>query len=95
MVQRKKLKIIPKDIDDYDELEAGQGTIALFVDYYKGPKREVLVLACPDCRKVHWCNNHTMTWNKQNNTITLEPSLICSGCQAHFWIKDSEIIPTV
>lgn len=91
MIEGSTLEII--QAEDGVRLSPGQGKIIHWRDSKGATPRPVLVLSCPDCGKTHWCSNHKIEWDKQENTITLEPSLICTGCQAHFLIKENKFIP--
>ena len=89
MVNEGPIEIIANDY----QIGPGQGTIVHWQESKGHEAKPTLVLGCPDCGKVHWCTNHELLWDQESNTITLNPSLVCSSCKAHFLIQNNRFVP--
>lgn len=94
MVEHQNLELIPiDDTGDYSNLQPGVGVVIRLIRENETEPRPCLVMACPDCGKIAYCDKHHHFFNTLFDTITLNPSVKCSDCGAHYWIKEGEIIP--
>ncbi len=49
-----------------------------------------IIMICPKCKEPIGLSNHTISIIKRK--ITVDPSIECMSCGAHFFIKDNETL---
>lgn len=90
-MQREKIIIYQKHpYDGGDPVELGPG-VACYL--WTSPVEKSLTIGCPKCGMVHALTEHDITWIDEI-TVTIDPSIQCTNpnCDAHFYIKNNEII---
>ena len=53
------------------------------------PTKKVLWICCPGCKEMQLVSDHSFAGGDMN--LTINPSLQCPNCPAHFWIKNGKI----
>lgn len=54
------------------------------------PDGPIYVLGCPVCGKPAFLVDHNI--QIKDGKVTLNPSVVCPHCPAHYWVKDGKIV---
>lgn len=77
-----------KTISNIDKMTKGQAQQVFWDD------KPCLLLTCYKCNFHAFTSSHNHTFH-EDGTVTLTPSVVCpkEGCDAHYYIRKSEIVP--
>lgn len=53
------------------------------------PQSKCWYVGCPGCHSAANLGNHTVT--ESNGIVTVSPSILCYGCNAHYFIENNQI----
>jgi len=53
--------------------------------------KDILVVCCYKCGKTGWTMEHDHQWH-DDGTVTINPSMLCPHCNAHYFVRASQIV---
>jgi len=102
MIQMEKPSIGSRNIDIFgvcngktiysiDRMQKGQ---AQRINFQVGNSSQpCLLICCYKCGYIAFTSKHSHEWH-EDGSVTLSPSVVCPStvCDAHYWIKNSDIV---